>query len=255
MKYVKYFSKKVFFKLKENYLFGRKSLLDAIENKLPIKVVYLLANNLQIINILKENKINYVFKDKNFFNSITNNKNNQFIVFTLAKINTPIPFNELLNKLYANSNSLVLILDEIQDIGNLGAILRSADVFGVDAIIYKKHHQADLLNENVIKTSTNAISYLTICEVVNLNRTIEELKEHQFWIYASCLDEKAQIYSDQEYPNKTCIIVGNENKGVSQLLQKNADVKIYIPQYGHVQSLNVSVATGILLADYKNRKK
>lgn len=240
--------------MKENYLFGKKSLLDAITNKLPIKIVYLLADNLPLINLLKANKISYQFKDKKFFNSITDNKNNQFIIFTLSKVNTPISFNELLTKLDANEISLVLILDEIQDIGNLGAILRSADAFGVDAIIYKKHHQADLLNENVIKTSTNAISYLTICEVVNLNRAVEELKNHQFWIYASCVDSDAKVYSSQDYPNKTAIIVGNENKGVSQLLQKNADIKIYIPQFGHVQSLNVSVATGILLADYKNRK-
>lgn len=255
MKYVAYSLKKVSYKLRNNYLFGKKNLLDAIENRLPIDEVYVLSNNLQLINILNENKITYKYKDKNFFNSITSNKNNQFIAFTLKKANEPISFSKLLSKLNNNRNSLVLILDEIQDVGNLGAILRSADIFAVDAVIYKKHNQANLLNENVIKTSTNAISYLTICEVVNLNHVIEELKKHQFWIYASCLDKTAQVYSEQDYPSKTAIIVGNEDKGVSRLLQKNADFRIYIPQYGHIQSLNVSVATGILLADYKKRKK
>lgn len=239
--------------MKENYLFGKKSLLDAIDNKLKIKTVFLLNDNQYMIEILKKHHINYQFKNKQFFYSITENKNNQFIVFILEKVNTPIVFNELLKKLDNQQNSLVLILDEIQDIGNLGAILRSADAFAVDAVIYKKHHQADLLNENIIKTSTNAISYLTICEVTNLNRAVEELKKHKFWIYASCLDSNAKIYNQQNYSNKTAFIVGNENKGISPLLLKNSDIKIYIPQLGHVQSLNVSVATGIILADYRNK--
>lgn len=239
--------------MKPVYLFGKKALEDAINNHLEFEMVYLTANQQQLIKLLKSNNILYQIVNANFFNNLTNVKKTQDVAFILKQTNRPIDLKVLLEQLSKKDKSLILMLDEIQDLGNLGAILRTADAFNVDAVIYKSNNQANPFNEIVIKTSTNAVSYLTLCEVTNLNQAIEKLKNHGFWIYASCLDNDSTNYHNQSYANKTVLIVGNEHKGVSQLVLKNSDVKIHIPQFGNVQSLNVSVATGILLADYRTK--
>lgn len=240
--------------MQHKFLFGKNALLDAINNHLPIDIVYLLENNTNLINLLKTNKINFQIKNKHFFNELNISKEHQGIVFNLKINNKPIEINQLISDLASKEKSLILILDEIQDVGNFGAILRSADAFNVDAIIYKKNNQADPFNDVVVKTSTNAVSYLTLCEVANLSNVIEKLKNIGYWVYASALDKNATSYNKIDFANKSVFIVGNEQKGVSPLVIKNSDITMYIPQYGHVQSLNVSVATGILLAQYWNKK-
>lgn len=239
--------------MNSNYLFGKKALLDAINNDLKINHVYLSSKDGSIISELKKNQINFEVKDSKFLDNLANNSNHQGVVFTLKFSNKAISINELVDKLQLKTDALVLILDEIQDVGNLGAILRSADAFAVDAIIYKKNNQASPFNEVVIKTSTNAVSYLTLCETPNLSNAIEKLKSIGFWVYASCLDDKSVSYKKVSYANKSAIVIGNEQRGVSPLVIKNSDVTINIPQFGHVQSLNVSVATGILLSEFKNK--
>lgn len=239
--------------MNNKYLFGKKALLDAIDNNLKITNVYLSRKDNSIITTLQKNKINFEIKDSKFLNLISNNLNHQGVVFSINFINKPISINELIDKLKFNSNALILILDEIHDVGNLGAILRSADAFSVDAVIYKKNNQANPLNEIVIKTSTNAVSYLTLCETANLNNAIEKLKNIGFWVYASCLNNKSISYKSINYADKSVIVVGNEQKGISPLIIKNSDFIINIPQFGHVQSLNVSVATGILLSEFRNK--
>lgn len=237
--------------MKTTYLFGKKALEDAINNHLDLHVVYLTQNQQQLIARLKQLNINYQIKPKAFLDSLVKDKKSQDVVFVVDTPNKPISLNELLQKLANQPKVLILMLDEIQDLGNLGAILRTANGFGVDAVIYKKDHQADPFNEVVIKTSTNAVSYLTLCETANLSLAIDKLKKSGFWIYVSCLDKNSSSYHTQNYPDKSVIVVGNEYKGVSSLVIKNSDIKIHIPQCGQVQSLNVSVATGILLADYR----
>lgn len=239
--------------MKPVYLFGKKALEDAINNHLEFEMVYLTINQQQLVKLLKSNNILYQIVNANFFNNLTNVKKTQDVAFVLKQTNHPIDLKVLLEQLSKKDKSLILMLDEIQDLGNLGAILRTADAFNVDAVIYKSNNQANPFNEIVIKTSTNAVSYLTLCEVTNLNQAIEKLKNNGFWIYASCLDNDSTNYHNQSYANKTVLVVGNEHKGVSQLVLKNSDVKIHIPQFGSVQSLNVSVATGILLADYRTK--
>lgn len=240
--------------MKTNFIFGRKNLQDALNNNLSISHVYLKDYDNSFIPQLKIKRIPYSFKDSIFFNNLTKEKKHQNIAFILECSNKLISLNELISKLDNKDNAIILILDSIQDAGNMGAILRSADAFAVDAIIFKKNNQIDPFSETIIKTSTNAISYLTLCEVINLNDAIQKLKQHNFWFYATCFENDSVPYYSQKFPNKTAFIIGNENHGISSLVIKNSDVKIYIPQYGHVQSLNVSVATGIILSFYKTSK-
>lgn len=140
---------------------------------------------------------------------------------------------------------LLLILDSIQDTHNVGAILRSADCSGVDGIIVTKHNSAPI-NETVVKTSAGASEHVKIAQVNNLSQTINELKQNGFWIVGSYL-EGAKDYTKVDYKMPIAVIVGNEEKGIRKLTADKCDYLVRIPMKGKIQSLNVSVATGVLL--------
>lgn len=145
---------------------------------------------------------------------------------------------------------VILILDGINDPGNFGAILRSCDAFGVTGVIIKKHGQV-MLNATVAKTSTGAISYVKVAMVTNLSQAIERLKKENFWIVSADGSAKTD-YRDLKYDFSVALIVGSEGEGVSPLLLKRSDFVVKIPMSGHVNSLNASVATGILLSYITN---
>jgi len=147
--------------------------------------------------------------------------------------------------------SLVLILDGITDPHNLGAVLRSADQFGVDMVILPTKRSVKV-NNTVLKTSAGAGMYVPVREVTNLVRCIEELKEHGFWIYG------AQISGDPlwqcELADRAALVLGAEGKGIGRLIGEKCDQFVHIPTMGHIDSLNVSVAGGIMLYEYRRQK-
>lgn len=154
------------------------------------------------------------------------------------------PFEDFLS--LGKKEPLLLMLDGIEDPHNMGAILRSADAFGVDGVIIKKRGNAPL-NATVAKISTGAINYVKVAEVANLSFAIKKLKEAGYWIVSSDGEAKAS-YDEVDYHCPICLIVGSEGFGISRLLLENSDFVVKIPMYGHVNSLNASVATGIFLS-------
>lgn len=232
------------------YLFGKKALADLINNQQQIELVYLLRNQTKIINQLQANKIKFKVVSKTWFDQFDQSLNHQYIATKpITKQQEKISLDQWLKQINQQINGLVLIVDSIEDPRNFGAILRSANAFGVDAVFYKKNNQVRI-NDLVIKASMGATNYLNLFEVANLSTTIQKLKERGFWIYATSLNNSVN-YETVDYANKSCFIVGNENKGISQLVQKNSDLNIMIPMYGNVQSLNVSVASGIILSNFR----
>jgi 23S rRNA (guanosine2251-2'-O)-methyltransferase len=152
----------------------------------------------------------------------------------------------LISQAKKNDNPLILIIDEIQDTHNLGAIFRSAEASGVDGIIMTQRNTAPL-NETVEKTSAGAISHLRISQVSNLFQAIELLKQNGFWIYGSSLGDNSKNYTEHDYKGAVAIVVGNEEKGIRRSVAENCDHLVKIPMMGKTQSLNVSVATGVIL--------
>lgn len=140
---------------------------------------------------------------------------------------------------------LLLILDSIQDTHNVGAILRTAECSNVDGIIITKNNSAPI-NETVVKTSAGASEHVKIAQINNLAQAIDELKQNGFWIVGSYL-EGAKDYTKVDYKIPIALIVGNEEKGIRKLTADKCDHLVRIPMKGKIQSLNVSVATGILL--------
>lgn len=154
-------------------------------------------------------------------------------------------YQKVINKIENKKDALILMLDGIEDPHNFGAILRTCDAIGVDAVIVSKHGSAPL-SDTVVKVSTGAIEYVSVVEVTNLNNTINDLKKRGFWIVGAEA-ENAMDYRELKYDMKTVLVVGSEGFGISKLVLKNCDYKIKLPMVGHVNSLNVSVATAILL--------
>ncbi len=146
---------------------------------------------------------------------------------------------------------LLVVLDGIEDPQNLGAIIRTAHAAGANAIVVPDRRSAPL-TESVDRASAGALEYLPIARVVNISQTLEHLKEKGFWIYG--LDERgSELYDAIDYASPTVIVLGGEGKGLHHGVQKHCDVLVRIPMAGAVSSLNVSVAAGIVLFEWRRR--
>lgn len=157
-----------------------------------------------------------------------------------------------LNKIIEKEYDKVLILDHILDPHNFGAIIRTAVAAGFNAIIIPNDRQV-LINSTVIKTSVGAVFDIDIVLVTNLNNTIKILKDNGFWIYGTVMN--GEDYREVDYNGKACLIIGNEEKGISKLVKENCDFLVTIPISPKIDSLNASVAAGILIYEVvRNRK-
>lgn len=144
----------------------------------------------------------------------------------------------------SDEDSLIVMLDHIEDPHNFGAIIRSCEAAGVDGIIIPTDRSVEV-NSTVIKTSVGTTEKMKIARVTNLNQTIKLLKEKGYWIFGTDMD--GTDYTKLDYKGKTCIICGNEGSGMSKLVRENCDFIASIPMQGEVNSLNASVATAIIV--------
>lgn len=183
----------------------------------------------------------------------TNKKidNSQGVCIFISDYDYYLDSDNLVEFLLKKEKSVVLILDEIQDPRNFGAIIRSAEVFGVDLIIIPERNSVKV-NETVIKTSAGAINHVKIMKVTNLSETINTLKKLDYWVYGAA-GEGETFYNKEEYPLKTVLVLGNEGNGLRKKVREHCDKLIKIPMYGEINSLNVSVAGGIILSRIVNR--
>ena len=143
-----------------------------------------------------------------------------------------------------DEDSLLVMLDHIEDPHNFGAIIRSCEAAGVDGIIIPTDRSVEV-NSTVIKTSVGTTEKMKIARVTNLNSTIKLLKDKGYWIFGTDMD--GTDYTKLDYKGKTCIICGNEGFGISKLVRENCDFIASIPMQGEVNSLNASVATAIIV--------
>lgn len=226
-------------------IIGINPVIEALQNK---------ENNIEKIELYKNLKDEKILKIKKLASErnikiFYNNKkvdNSQGVVAIIGNYDYYIDLGEFLEKVAPLKKSIVLILDEIQDPRNFGAIIRSAEVFGVHGIIIPERNSVRI-NETVVKTSTGAIEYVNIIQVTNISDTIERLKKLDYWIYGA-EGEGSNDYSHEKFADKVALVLGSEGKGIRKKVKDNCDILIKIPMYGKINSLNVSVAGGILLA-------
>lgn len=230
------------------FYIGKKSVIEAINKNNILEIHY--KNFFPEISIAKKKNIKIIKHDNDdFFSQFSSNHQHVVAIGKNEKSNIFESFDDFCKhlNLEEKASKLIVVLDSIQDPGNFGAICRSCESFSVDGIIIKKNHQVDV-NEVVIKTSLGSANNVPILKIANLSMCLEKLKKIGFWVIASSLKSNAISISDSKLDfEKLCLIVGNENNGVSELLLKNSDLMVKIPMTGNVQSLNVSVSTGILL--------
>ncbi len=199
----------------------------------------------ELSNLANENNIKLTNKKVNELNSLVKNKTHQGVV-AKVKPTAKVTLNEVVAGLKATAQ--ILILDGITDPQNLGAIIRTAECFGVDAIILPRDNSANIDNLSVAKTSSGAVNNVPVVSVNNLNQAMDTLKEHEFWIAGTCLDKKSVNLFEFKFQGKIAWVMGSEGSGIRRLVMENCDYLVTIPLKGTTQSLNVSVATGVVLA-------
>ena len=152
-----------------------------------------------------------------------------------------------------NNPSFVVLLDHLEDPHNLGAIIRTCEAAGVDAIIMPKDRQVQI-NSTVMKTSVGTLDNMDIVSVSNLVNAIDTLKQDGFWVVGTALEDSVD-YREIDYSGKIALVIGNEGAGMSHLVKKNCDFIAKIPMYGTTNSLNASVAAGIMIYEVVRDRK
>lgn len=144
-----------------------------------------------------------------------------------------------------HEDPFLLILDAIQDVNNLGSLMRTAEAAGVHGVVLPQHHAAEV-NATVIKTSAGATEHLLIAQETNLTRTIDALKKENIWVIGLAGETKTE-YARADLTGPLALVVGNEGKGISRLVREHCDLLIRLPMYGQINSLNAAVAGSIAL--------
>jgi 23S rRNA (guanosine2251-2'-O)-methyltransferase len=214
----------------------------------------LIKENLQgdpVVRLAKEKGIPVLFRSDFELTRLCGTSHHQGIAVE-AKPYEYYDLSSIIASASVKKDSTVLILDGIEDPNNLGAILRSCDAFGVDGVVIKSRGEVGL-TPTVAKVSTGAISYVKVACVPNLSQAISELKDAGYWVVSS--DGSAKMsYEDVDYSGKIALVVGSEGFGISKLVLSRSDFVVKIPMVGHVNSLNASVAAGILIAHISHKR-
>ena len=241
----------------ENYLiYGRMPVMELLTSGKPIEKILvsngqIRGNIIKIIDIVKNLNIPIKKVAKSKLDQISNNNNHQGIIAFVAASG----YSEMDDIFKAakekNQPPFIIILDEIEDPYNMGAIIRTAEASGVHGIIIPKRRNAGL-SPTVMKSSAGACNHIHIVRVSNLVNTINFLKDHGLWIYS--LDSSGQTWYNVKYDGPLAVIVGSEGKGIGKLIRESSDFIISLPMLGKVNSLNVSVASGILMYEIVKQK-
>ena len=225
--------------------YGKNVLLMTEPKK--IKKVYLskTRRDEEVMSFLKNHKIHFVLSDNMVLNKMVSG-NHQGIVFEMDDFEY-----QSISTLY--EDSFVVLLDHLEDPHNFGAIIRTCEAAGIHSIIIPKDRQVQV-NSTVMKTSAGTLDSMNIVSVSNIVNSLEQLKKAGYWIVGTALENSVD-YREVDYSGKIAIIIGNEGSGISQLVSRNCDFLVKIPMYGTTNSLNASVAAGIMIYEViRNRK-
>jgi 23S rRNA (guanosine2251-2'-O)-methyltransferase len=235
------------------YIYGRNTVKEKLSGDEVIEEAYILEGlkDDKLSSLLEKKRIKVIKCSRSKLDKIAGNSFHQGVILKVKEYET-ISLEELLEKNTNNENSLFVILDGVVDPHNVGAILRTSEAIGVNGVIIPKNNSCPL-NSTVAKTSTGAIDLVDIAKVSNLTNTIAKLKKEGYWIVGAEASESVD-YRQVDYNGKIALVLGSEGKGISRLVLENCDYRVRLPMVGKITSLNVSVATAILLYQvYNNR--
>lgn len=233
---------------------GRNPVIELLRSERPVNKILMLktegGNLKRIVAMAKEKGVPVKDVAREKLDSLSPGLNHQGVIAFAAACNYAT-----VEDIFARAGSeplFVVIADGIEDPHNLGAIIRSADAAGAHGVIVPKRHGAGL-TAAVMKASAGAAEHLPVARVSNLAATVEELKKKNVWIYAADMD--GESWCTVDYSGAVALVIGSEGSGVSRLLKERSDVVVSLPMCGQVNSLNASVATGILLYEITRQRK
>lgn len=240
----------------EDIVFGRHPAVEVLKSKRDINKVFLQdglssgkMNEIHKLATKQKVQVSYVPKSK--LDKLVDGKNHQGVVVTAS----PVEY-ATLDELYQvaedkGEEPFFILLDGVEDPHNLGSILRTADATGVHGVIIP-NRRAVGLTSTVSKASTGAIEHIPVARVTNMTQTINELKDKGFWIFGTDMD--GTDYREWNVEGAIGLVIGSEGNGISHLVKENVDQMLTIPMVGHVQSLNASVASSVLMYEvYRKR--
>ena len=231
------------------WIYGKNVVKQSIQEG-KVKKLFLQRREEDLLNLASTKNVVVKIVSRDKLSTFVKTSNHQGVVAEIEEYRL-YTVEEILVSIPNNKKGLLVMLDGIVDPHNLGAILRSCDAIGVDGVIFKKDRSVGL-NATVAKVSVGAIQTVKCAQVTNLSRTIEELKKKGFWTVGTAmtgLDYRALNY---DFP--TLLIIGNEGKGISDLVMKKCDYLVHLPMMGKISSLNASVSAGILLYEIHNKR-
>ena len=235
---------------REDIIAGRNAVMEAIKGNRTIEALYITAGQTEgsinaIKKLAKEKKLVIKEVDKKKLDSLSGGAVHQGVVALV----TPYKYCEVSEIIkYAKDKGeapFIVILDELEDPHNLGSIIRTAELCGVHGIIIPKRRNVGITT-TVYKASVGAIEHVMVSKVTNINSTIDELKEQGIWVYGADIAGDEYSY-EVDFSGPCALIIGSEGRGISKLTLKKCDKLVKIPMIGKINSLNASVAGGIMM--------
>ena len=225
-------------------VFGKNVFNELRNNVKSIKKVYLAKNftDKEIIKFIQDNKISYSVMDVKKMDAMVEGRHQGIIVVV-----DEYEYVDYKNML---SDNIVVMLDHLEDPHNFGAIIRTCEAAGIKSIIIPKDRSVSVTS-TVMKTSAGALEHVNISMVNNLVNVINDFKDNGYFVYAADMD--GRNYKQVSFADKVLLIIGSEGNGLGRLVKKNCDEILSIPQFGHVNSLNASVAAAILIYGIVNK--
>lgn len=234
----------------QDKIYGFNPVIEALESGSEIDKILLKdgikhSKASKITALAKERKIPFQFVNQNKLDTLSEGGNHQGVV-AFSAVHKYYTIDEILE--YAaekNEPPFIVILDSITDPHNLGSIIRTANAAGVHGVIIPKNRSAGL-SSTVFKVSAGASEYTMVAKVTNLSRTVEDLKKKGVWIAGTALEAESYHF-DTDLKGPLAVIIGSEGEGMSRVLREKCDFLVKIPMLGRIESLNASVAAGVLL--------
>ncbi len=222
-------------------VYGRNVAKEVLQKPEKVKKITLIKefDDKEINSLIEKNKIKVEYLSKKEFSKF-DKYSHQGIILDIEDF-CYVDYKEF----FDIDNAKIVILDHLEDPHNLGAIIRTCEAAGIDGIIIPKDRSVEV-NSTVMKTSAGALENVKIAKVTNLVKVIDDLKDNGYWIVGTSLDSNVD-YRDIDYTGKIALIIGNEGNGMSKAVLESCDYLAKIPMYGKINSLNASVAAGIMI--------
>lgn len=236
--------------LREDLVLGRNAVIEVLKSDSTIEYLCVSKGDLEgsikvVLGLAKDKGVVIKEVDRRKLDAMCGGANHQGVI---AKV-TPFKYSEVVDILKGakekEEDPFIIILDEIEDPHNLGSIIRTAELCGAHGIIIPKRRNVGV-TPTVYKCSAGAIEHMKIAKVTNINATIDLLKEEGIWIYGADIEGKDYSYN-VNFSGPCALIIGSEGRGISKLTLKKCDVLVKIPMIGKINSLNASVAGGIMM--------